>query len=157
MPWCAESLVKSQRTKNCGYMYLSGAARRCETSQRTKKMYSNTCTNLFLFTWTADNSVWTVWFLNLRVKESLDWLPSSNLTMHTQKYFFHCFLNPMMAEFDVWLKEKTTLMVKQCLDYFSWSEHPIKSMNIRQRASLKRVDRNLLVVKLFSKQYILLD
>ena len=45
----------------------------------------------------------------------------------------------MMAEFEYVLRaeKKTTLMGKQCLDYFSWSEHPIKSMNIRQGASLR--------------------
>ena len=32
----------------------------------------------------------------------LDWLPSSNLIMHTQKYFCYWFLNLMMAEFDDW-------------------------------------------------------
>ena len=47
----------------------------------------------------------------------------------------------MMAEYVLRAEKKTTLMGKQCLDYFSWSvlqllNTLIKSMNIRQGVSL---------------------
>ena len=52
---------------------------------------------------------WLKPWLNIAVFHTsprIDWLPLSNLIMHTQKYFFHWFLNLMMAEFEVLRAER---------------------------------------------------
>ena len=46
---------------------------------------------------------------NFICSRHVDWLPSANLVIHTQTYFFIDFSR---------LKEKATMMGKQYLDYF---------------------------------------
>ena len=82
-------------------------------------------------------SLWSKsWWSNMNVGNILDWLPSSNLIMHTQKYFFHWFLNLMMAEFEGWKKRQ--LWWENNVWIISLGQNiRIKSMNIRQGASLE--------------------